>query len=259
MAERIFLMNFQKQFDTITGALNIFDMSYLVSGAAMMTVLVYTFPGFRDFIFHYNQVTLSVFVCIVITYILGMICWVAGKKIRYWCINSHEDTVKEKVREALDNLPPSPQIVKIKSMGMDMAYSYMWMKLDKSDNADCRSRFLYISHFWVLRAIYEGLIPSVIILGFVLFAKCQTIVVCSALCKGYGLKTVIFYLVKAIGITWLYNYILFLIIFCLMFFVGYLLAKEAKRCVETQIREVVVAYYNFFVDITPANNTGVGQ
>lgn len=87
-------MNFQKQFDTITGALNIFDMSYLVSGAAMMTVLVYTFPGYRDFIFHYNQVTLSVFVCIVITYILGMICWVAGKQIRYWCINSHEDTVK---------------------------------------------------------------------------------------------------------------------------------------------------------------------
>lgn len=32
-------MNFQKQFDTVTGALNIFDMSYLVSGAAMMTGL----------------------------------------------------------------------------------------------------------------------------------------------------------------------------------------------------------------------------
>lgn len=79
--------------------------------------------------------------------------------------------MKEKVREALDNLPLSPQIVKIKSMGMDMAYSYMWMKLDKSDNAGCRSRFLYVSHFWVLRAIYEGLIPSVIVLGLVLLAK----------------------------------------------------------------------------------------
>lgn len=252
-------MNFQKQFDTVTGALNIFDMSYLVSGAAMMTVLVYTFPGFRDFIFHYNQVTLSVFACIVITYILGMICWVAGKQIRYWYINSHEDTVKEKVRKALDSLPQSPQIAKIKGMGMDMAYSYMWMKLDKSDNADCRSRFLYISRFWVLRAIYEGLIPSVIVLGFVLFAKCQTIVVCSALCNGHGLKTVMLCLAKAIGITWLYNYILFLVTFCLMFFVVYLLAKEAKRCVETQIREVVVAYYNFFVDIAPAKNTGAVQ
>ena len=74
-------MNFQKQFDTVTGALNIFDMSYLVSGAAMLAVLVYAFPGFRDFVFHDNQVTLSVFVCIVITYILGMICWVAKDKV----------------------------------------------------------------------------------------------------------------------------------------------------------------------------------
>ena len=127
-----------------------------------------------------------------------------------------------------------------------MAYSYMWMKLDKSDNADCRSRFLYVSRFWVLRAIYEGLIPSVMVLGFVLFAKCQTIVVCPALGKGHGFKIVMLGLAKNIGITWLYNYILFLVILSLMLLVGYLLAKEAKRCVETQIREVVVAYYNFF-------------
>lgn len=248
-------MNFQKQFDTVTGALNIFDMSYLVSGAAMLAVLVYAFPDFRDFVYHDNQVTLSVFVCVVVTYILGMICWVAGKQIRYWCIDSHEDAVKEKVREALNSLPQSPQIAKIRSMGMDMAYSYMWMKLDKSDNADCRSRFLYVSRFWVLRAIYEGLIPSVMVLGFVLFAKCQTIVVCPALGKGHGFKIVMLGLAKNIGIIWLYNYILFLVILSLMLLVGYLLAKEAKRCVETQIREVVVAYYNFFVDIAPANTT----
>ena len=46
-------------------------------------------------------------------------------------------------------------------------HKQLWMKLDKPDNADCRSRFMYISRFWVLRAIYEGLIPSVIVLGFV--------------------------------------------------------------------------------------------
>lgn len=36
-------MNIQKQFDTVTGALNIFDMSYLVSGVTMLGVLVYAF------------------------------------------------------------------------------------------------------------------------------------------------------------------------------------------------------------------------
>lgn len=252
-------MNFQKQFDTVTDALNIFDMSYLVSGAAMLAVLVYAFPGFRNFVFHDNQITLSVFVCIVITYILGMICWVAGKHIRYWCIDSHENYVKKKVEEALNSLPQYPKIAKIKSMGADMAYSYMWMKLDKTDNEDCRSRFLYVSRFWVLRAIYEGLIPSVIVLGFILFAKCQTIVVCPVLENECGVKVVLMSLGKAIGLTWAYNLFLFLVILSLVLLVGYLLAKEAKRCVETQIREVVVAYYNFFVDIAPANNTGVGQ
>lgn len=45
-------MDFQKQFDTVTGALNIFDMSYLVSGATMLGVLVYAFPDLKGFVFH---------------------------------------------------------------------------------------------------------------------------------------------------------------------------------------------------------------
>lgn len=45
-------MDFQKQFDTVTGALNIFDMSYLVSGATMLGVLVYAFPCWKVCIFY---------------------------------------------------------------------------------------------------------------------------------------------------------------------------------------------------------------
>ena len=48
-------MNVQKQFDTVTGALNIFDMSYLISGTTMLGVLIYTFSGFKDFVFHKEQ------------------------------------------------------------------------------------------------------------------------------------------------------------------------------------------------------------
>ena len=77
-------MNVQKQFDTVTGALNIFDMSYLISGTTMLGVLIYTFSGFKDFVFHKEQVTLSVIVCIVTAYVLGMISWIAGKQICYW-------------------------------------------------------------------------------------------------------------------------------------------------------------------------------
>ena len=77
-------MDFQKQFDTVTGALNIFDMSYLVSGATMLGVLVYAFPGLKDFVFHKDQVTVSILICVVLAYVLGMLSWIAGKQIRYW-------------------------------------------------------------------------------------------------------------------------------------------------------------------------------
>ena len=58
-------MDFQKQFDTVTGALNIFDMSYLVSGTTMLGVLVYAFPGLKDFVFHKDQVIVSIMICVV--------------------------------------------------------------------------------------------------------------------------------------------------------------------------------------------------
>ena len=84
-------MDFQKQFDTVTGALNIFDMSYLVSGATMLGVFVYAFPGLKDFVFHKDQVTVSIIICIVIAYVLGMISWIAGKQFRYWMMKHFGD------------------------------------------------------------------------------------------------------------------------------------------------------------------------
>ena len=44
----------------------------------------YRFADTVNFVFHKEQVTLSVIVCIVIAYVLGMISWIAGKQIRYW-------------------------------------------------------------------------------------------------------------------------------------------------------------------------------
>lgn len=247
-------MNIQKQFDTVTGALNIFDMSYLVSGAAMLAVLVYAFPNFRDFLFHEEQVTLSVFVCIVVTYILGMISWVAGKQIRYWCIDSHTESVSKAIVDNLRKLPQSPQISALRNLGAEMAYSYMWMKLDKSNDEDCRSRYLYVSRFWVLRAIYEGLIPSAILFSIFFFLKSQSLFEVSYPVHTLGMNVVVLKMANTFLSTWVSNILLFLLVFTVMVFIVYLLAKEAKRCVMTQIREVVVAYYNFYIDDVPSVN-----
>lgn len=85
------MVNFQKQFDVVTGTLNIFDLSYWVSGSAMMEALIYSFPTIKNFVYHKDQVMLSILICVVSAYVLGMISWLAGKQIRYWLMSNLGD------------------------------------------------------------------------------------------------------------------------------------------------------------------------
>lgn len=240
-------MNFQKQFDTITGALNIFDMSYLVSGAAMLMVLVYVFPEVKVFVFHENQITISILESIIVTYIFGLINWILGKQICNLIMGSHAKYFSKQFEKNFAKLPQDDsEIIKLKNMGQDMAFSYMWMKLDKSENANCRSRYLYVSRFWVMRAIYEGLIPSVIVLFIVLLLKGQTIFCLKAI-GGCCLKALVLSLANLVLSTWLANLVWFVLMIVIMAFIIVGLGKEAEKCVKTQVREVIVAYYDFYV------------
>lgn len=245
-------MDFQKQFDTITGALNIFDMSYLVSGVTMLGVLVYAFPDMKGFVFHKDQVTVSIIVCIVIAYVLGMISWIAGKQFRYWMMKhfgdkkTNDEDFKSKFQETAQCLNfQGETIKKLMKDNKNIAYSYMWMRLDKSQDEDCRSRFVFASRSWVLRAIYEGLIPPVFILAATILVKyfsvwkgwCETF---SQWQSGWTGKIIL---------PWGENIIVSILGAVVMTFVSYivvkLLAREARRCANTQIREVIVAYYHF--------------
>lgn len=245
-------MNFQKQFDTVTGALNIFDMSYLVSGATMLGVLVYAFHGLKGFVFHKDQVTVSIIICIVIAYVLGMISWIAGKQFRYWMMKhfgdkkTNDEDFKSKFQETAQCFNfQGETIKKLMEDDKNIAYSYMWMRLDKSQDEDCRSRFVFASRSWVLRAIYEGLIPPVFILAATILVKyfsvwkgwCETF---SQWQSGWTGKIIL---------PWGENIIVGVIGVVVMTSASYiivkLLAREARRCANTQIREVIVAYYHF--------------
>ena len=131
-------MNVQKQFDTVTDALNIFDMSYLISGTTMLGVLIYTFSGFKDFVFHKEQVTLSVIVCIVTAYVLGMISWIAGKQIRYWLMKHFWERDKDAdfefmFSEAATHFTFKDELItKLIEENKKVAFSYMWMRFDNS-------------------------------------------------------------------------------------------------------------------------------
>lgn len=245
-------MDFQKQFDTVTGALNIFDMSYLVSGATMLGVLVYAFPGLKDFVFHKDQVTVSILICVVLAYVLGMLSWIAGKQIRYWMMEhfgekkTNDEDFESKFKETAQRFNfQGETIKKLMEDDKNIAYSYMWMRLDKSQDEDCRSRFVFASRSWVLRAIYEGLIPPVFILAATILVKyfpvwkgwcntfCQWLVVWSGVVIPSWGKNVIVGLLGVVIMT------------SIAYIIVKLLAREARRCANTQIREVIVAYYHF--------------
>lgn len=246
-------MDFQKQFDTVTGALNIFDMSYLVSGATMLGVLVYAFPGLKDFVFHKDQVTVSIIICIVIAYVLGMISWIAGKQFRYWMMKhfgdkkTNDEDFESKFQETAQCFFDfqGETIKKLMKDNNSAAYSYMWMRLDNSQNEDCRSRFVFASRSWVLRAIYEGLIPPVFILAATILVKYFSVWKewCNTFCQWLSGWSGI-----AIP-SWGKNAIVGLLGVVIMTSIAYiivkLLAREARRCANTQIREVIVAYYHF--------------
>lgn len=245
-------MDFQKQFDTVTGALNIFDMSYLVSGATMLGVLVYAFPDLKGFVFHKDQVTVSIIICIVIAYVLGMISWIAGKQFRYWMMEhfgekkTNDEDFESKFKETAQRFNfQGETIKKLMEDDKNIAYSYMWMRLDKSQDEDCRSRFVFASRSWVLRAIYEGLIPPVFVLAATILFKYFSVWKgwCEALSQWQSGWT------GKIILPWGENIIVGVIGAVVMTFASYiivkLLAREARRCANTQIREVIVAYYHF--------------
>lgn len=248
-------MDFQKQFDTVTGALNIFDMSYLVSGATMLGVLVYAFPGLKDFVFHKDQVTVSILICVVLAYVLGMLSWIAGKQIRYWMMehfwekNTNDEDFESKFKETAQRFNfQGETIKKLIEDDKNIAYSYMWMRLDKSQDEDCRSRFVFASRSWVLRAIYEGLIPPVFILAATILVKYFSVWKgwCNTFCQWLdGWSGVVIPSWGKNAIVGLFGVV---IMTSIAYIIVKLLAREARRCANTQIREVIVAYYHFIED-----------
>ena len=125
------------------------------------------------------------------------------------------------------------------------AYSYMWMRLDNSQDEDCRSRFVFASRSWVLRAIYEGLIPPVFILAATILVKYFSVWKewCNTFCQWLGGWSGV--LIPSWGENIIVSILGAVVVTFISYIIVKLLAREARRCANTQIREVIVAYYHF--------------
>lgn len=237
-------MNFQKQFDTITGALNLFDLSYLVSGSAMLLVLSYVYPSLPHFLVHGDKLLFSVVICIVSAYIAGLVCWVVGKRLRYllmWIWKRKRNAVNKDFEKLFEeaikvcHIEEGSKIQKMLSRSKSLTYSYMWMKLDQVEDEACKHRFDFISRFWTFRAIYEGLILPVIVFSVAFYSKCSIVCTCSkdcCICKYVSCAT-------TAEICWFILYVFFTVI------VVAILSLEARKCFKTQLREVILAFSVF--------------
>lgn len=230
------MINVKDKFSVLTETLNIFDLSFLVSGSAMLGLCFYAFPVMRHFFIHGDQLFLSILLCIWFSYVLGLISRAIGKNIAKVFYRKEKFVRETKEKNVYDFFFPKIFSVEfnwcpklLQSEKTELAYSYMWMKLDTSTNADCRSRFLYVSRIWVLHAIYEGLIPPIIFLS--------VIVLCNGdLCR-----------LSYVAFGGYLEYVAIPLVVALDVIVIALLAREAHHCNETLRQEVFVAYYDFFV------------
>lgn len=229
------MIDIKNKFDVITETLNIFDLSFLVSGSVMLGLCFFAFPIMRDFFIHGNHLFLSIVLCIWFSYVLGLICRTIGMNISKCFYNFGHCDKETNIKELYSSCFPKIFGKKINSDSTsyhiekaDFAYSYMWMKLDTSKNPDCKNRFLYVSRIWVLRAIYEGLIPSIIFFSIIILCNGD---LCQLSINAFGRYA------AYIGIP----IIMILDLICIA-----LLAKEAHHCNETLRREIFVAYFDFF-------------
>lgn len=231
-------MNFQKQFDTLTGALNLFDLSYLVSGAAMIGVVALVFPSC---LYLMNTMSKLYFVVAIIfaTYITGMFSWIIGKRMRYFFTKIFEGV---EIEEDFQHVFATTYAVlnfhttEIRNMidrDKNVAYAYMWQKLEANEKDVGKRRFLFISRFWTLRAIYEGLILPFTLLVIWSFWKSGIVERFWKACEYQDATVLKFFSYFLIGV-----YIWYIVVSCL--------SREARRCANTQIKEVIIAYYHFF-------------
>lgn len=115
----------------------------------------------------------------------------------------------------------------------------MWNKIAQSRNEEIQERYNFINKYWVMQAIFEGLMGSAIV----------GITLCLLLIfqKFYYEYTSWYYFLNNWpSIIDKCHYV----ISSLIAFIILLLrsAVEARKNAEVQIKEVVIAYYLFFIE-----------
>lgn len=224
--------------DVIVDALSIFDYSYIISGVMSYLVVAFTLSYTDTYKFEDCGklfIVISLFLC----YVLGLMSWLIGKNLRrilrkicryfrfqFTCPSNYKMSFstdfEEVFQDVVEGMGKSNHYKEI-SQNREVAYTYMWKSLYEDENnttsvevADIKR----IRRYWVMQALFEGLIGTCII---------------SVLCLFFLL------LRSKINICSL-NFLFVIFAFVILIL---LLSKEARACAENQIKEVITSYYKY--------------
>lgn len=248
--------NFQKIIDKISEAFSFFDFSFLISGSATFAICCYTLNQLGINISSDNMF-LNVCISIVGIYIAGLISFALGKKIRV-CIADKDGTLFEKIfNETIAFIKNMDTASKNNAYKKDEAteqecyicyfFMYIWKKLKQQkhkltncfcpkhscnkqelklqytqmwaylrDNQNVKESMAFLNRLWVMQAVFEGLMIS-----------SATAIVSGA--------------ILGIMLSWKQYDVWYMIIGGLISMIA--CYWEGKRYAETQIKEVVITYY----------------
>lgn len=209
----------QKIIDRIAEFFTIFDFSYFISGITTLAVICYGLWE-TDLFRPFDNAFYNVIGCVVAGYVCGLLSFVVGKYLRKRYIDKQEICGMSRFMyiftEAVRYM--KKQEYKEEDCRFEshckILYTEMWMHLRQ--NKDAIPTLAFLNKYWVLQAIYEGLMASSLIgiivggllIGFEDFHFIYVVVVVSSIISFFACR------------------------------------YEATRYAETQITEVVLAYYH---------------
>ncbi len=220
--------NIQKIIDTISGALSFFDFSFIVSGSVTYGAICY-YLWQMEWLIILDGIWLEIFISVVFIYVSGLVSFILGKRLRVWILKKRRGKGSNafkhyylKIEKYLSCCDERTGDVMTEEQ-LKLKYTKMWAELRECE--ECEKTIVFINRFWVMQAVCEGLLLSsivIIIVGGLLM-------ICHLCCNGVSWEIFLQYLLLIITGS----------IGAIAFY------KEGRRYAESQIEEVIIAYYKY--------------
>lgn len=142
--------------DKIGEFLNIFDLSFLVSGAACLSSFYFIYTTLNEAVDSINMP-----IAIMAAYILGLLCFTIGRWARKDFRRKHYDEkFDHQMKETLDahaiwNIAEYKQYFRQDQSNYSSLYVRIWADLRETKNY--RISLGIINRYWVMAATYDGL------------------------------------------------------------------------------------------------------